>query len=158
VKLLKLFGLFFLLSCHRPPRDGTNSYTVDLWNFNGSMAYSLSYHIHDDTLSVSFNDELENGKDVILLKKILDKDQKNNFCNYLSSFNIDTLKSEYVNHSAQDGDQKTISISIGTEKKSVYISNVYMKNIADLINKMNELIDSPKLKIRYTDYNFKPPR
>jgi hypothetical protein len=158
MKNIKLIGLLLFLSCHQSPRDCINSYTVDLWDINGSLAYNQSYHIHNDTLRISFNDKLENGKDVVLFEKILDKKQKNKFCNYISSFNIDTLKSEYVNHSAQDGDQKIIAISIGTKKKSVCISNIYMENIADLINNMNELIDSSKLKIIYTEYKFKHPR
>jgi len=157
MKKIKLIGLLFFLSCHPSPRDCINSYTVDLWDINGSLAYNQSYHIHNDTLRISFNDEVEKGKDFVLFEKIIDKNQKNKFCNYISSFNIDTLKPEYVNQSAQDGDQKIIAISIGAKKKSVYISNVYMENIADLIKNMNELIDSSKLKITYAEYKITHP-
>ncbi|WPV67050.1 hypothetical protein [Chitinophaga sp. LS1] len=157
MKNIKLIGLLFLLSCNQSPKECINPYTIDLWNINGSLAYNRSYHIHEDTLRISFNDKLENGKDSVLYEKVLDKNQLNEFCNYISSFNIDTLKSEYINHSITDGDQKILDITIGVKRKSVYISNVYITNIADLINHINELIDSSKLKIKYANYNFKPP-
>ncbi|WP_440134809.1 hypothetical protein, partial [Chitinophaga sancti] len=80
MKNIELMGLLFFLSCHQPPRNCINSYTVDLLDINESLAYNQSYHIHNDTLRISFNDKLRNGKNSVLFEKILDKNQKNKFC------------------------------------------------------------------------------
>lgn len=78
--------VFLLCACNqqRSSHCATN-YTVDIWNINASMAYTIFYRISDDSVLVEFLNEVENGYDSVLLKRSLIEPEREALCDYLSS-------------------------------------------------------------------------
>ncbi|KAA2242426.1 hypothetical protein F0L74_07725 [Chitinophaga agrisoli] len=129
----------------RPPV----AYTVDIWDAHSSRAYSMDYHISNDSLSVSFIDGLVGGHDSVLLRRNLTAVERAEMEDYLSSMNIDTLRAEYINHAVEDGNQKGVRLQIGTKDKTILLSNVYLEEMKGLFNVINNVIGDKRYKIWY---------
>ena len=142
--------VLLLCACNqqRSPHCATK-YTVNIWNINASMAYTIFYHINDDSVLIEFLNGVENGHDSILLKRSLIETERAALCNYLSSFDIDTLNTDYLNPLVEDGDQKKVTLQVGSKKRTVNISNFYQKDMGGLFEVVNNVINDNRYKIKY---------
>lgn len=113
------------------------------------MAYTTLYHINGDSVLIKFINEVEGGRDSLLLKRSLTEVESASICKYLSSFNIDTLKADYINSLVEDGDQKKIRLHFGKKSKTVNMSNFYQKDIGGLYEVVNDVINDDRYKIKY---------
>ena len=150
MKKLMFCWIASLASCtqFKQPHCQT-SYSIDIWDFNSSLAYSTHYSITNDSLLLYFLDGLENGKDTLLLSKVLSDNQRDSICNYLSQIKLDTFKLKYINPFVEDGDQKEIKFKYGSIDKKIAISNVYIKSIGDLYEIINRVIGDENYRIRF---------
>lgn len=141
--------LLFCACKYQQPLSCNTKYTIDIRSINASMAYTTLYHVNDDSISVEFINEVKGGRDSILLKRSLIQAERTNLCNYLSTFDIDTLKTDYINQRVDDGDQKRITLQIGNKNKTVNISNFYQKEMVGLYDVINNVINDDRYKIKY---------
>jgi hypothetical protein len=90
------------------------------------------------------------GMQKVLIAKALTQTDKNSFCNYLTSFNIDTLKDQYINPSVDDGSREVVILKVGNKKKKMEVSCTYQKTIDGLFDIINNVTADEKYKIKYT--------
>jgi hypothetical protein len=121
---------------------------IDIWDFEYSMSLSLYYHIDQDSIIVKRISGLENESDSILSKRKMTLKEKKVFSNFLSSFQVDSLKTEYINPLIDDGDKKKIRIRVNEKIKEIDISNVSDNRLVHFFSFVNQFFDS-RLKIRY---------
>jgi hypothetical protein len=147
MKNIVVVVMCFICACNsRPIEDCNTPYTIDIWDSNSITGYSVFFQINTDSLIVnSFTD----GTKQILVAKALTQTDRNFFCNYLSSFNIDTLQDRYKNPSVDDGTQEVVILKLGTKKKRIEVSNTYQQNIAGLFDMINIATADEKYKIKY---------
>lgn len=127
-----------------------SNFTIDIFDYNNSMAYTLQYHITNDSVSVIRLNGLKAEHSVYLLKKTLDAGSRNQLFNLLSSSSFRSLKNEYKNPLISDGDQKRVVIQLNGQKKIIEIENVYNEEIARLIYKVNRILKG-EFKIKYVN-------
>ncbi|SHK77710.1 hypothetical protein SAMN05444266_101104 [Chitinophaga jiangningensis] len=155
MKKLLVFLLVSIGACKQASQSHCkSSYTIDIWDFNSSMAYSTHYRITNDSLLLCFLDGLEDKKDTVLLSRILSAVQRDSICNYLSQMHLDSFKSTYINPYAEDGDQKELKFRYGNIDKKITVSNVYMKSLGDLYDMLNRVIADRKYRIRFRRENI----
>jgi hypothetical protein len=141
---------FFLTSCNtRQPQNCETSYLIRIWNAHPSRAYTDYYNISNDSISIEFIGGGEGDISKTVFSKALTNADQQSICNYLGSFDIDTLKSEYINRFVEDGDQKRIELKIGTKNRMINISNFYQKDLDGLFEVVNNVIQNKRYKIRY---------
>ncbi|SFE98297.1 hypothetical protein SAMN05518672_113148 [Chitinophaga sp. CF118] len=149
MKNIAVVVMCFLYACNSKPIEDCNiPYSIDIWNLNASMAYSISYQVNNDSLIVSFIDVVK-GTSNKVHAKALTQTERNRFCNYLTSFNIDTLKEQYINPSVDDGNQEIVILKLENKKKKIEISNIHQENIAGLFKIVNDVMGDEKYKIKY---------
>jgi hypothetical protein len=112
------------------------------------MAYTLQYHITNDSVSIIRLNGLKVEHSICLLQKKLDLMNSNQLLNLLSSSSFKRLKNEYKNPLISDGDQKRVVIQLNGQKKIIEIENVYNEAIARLIYKVNRVLKG-EFKIKY---------
>lgn len=136
----------FLCACNsKPIEDCTTPYTIDIWDSNAITGYSVFFQINTDSLIIS---TFADGNKNILVAKALTQTDKNRFCNYLTSFNIDTLKDRYIHPSVDDGTQEVVILKIGNKKKRVEVANIYQENIGGLFDIINQVTAEEKYKLK----------
>jgi hypothetical protein len=147
MKNIAVVVMCFLCACNsRPIEDCNTPYTIDIWDSNATTGYSVFFQINTDSLIVStFADGVKKN----LVEKALTQTDKNSFCNYLTSFNIDTLKDRYINPSVDDGTQQVLILKLGNKKKRVEVANIYQGNIGGLVDIVNNATADEKYKIKY---------
>ena len=150
MKNTAFIAVFLFCACkYQQPSSCNTKYTIDIRSINASMAYTTLYHVNDDSIAVEFINEVEGGRDSILLKRPLIQAERTSLYNYLSTFDIDTLKTDYINQRVDDGDQKRITLQIGNKNKTVNISNFYQKEMVGLYDVINNVINDDRYKIKY---------
>lgn len=143
------FTLFMLLCCKSSKNENTSDFKIDIWSPNHSMAYTTHYSINEDSITLTLKKGLENELDTTLINRSLTDDESKLLSDYIVSFPINSLESEYSNDLVSDGDRKIITLEIGSDiKKTIKISNYYAPELKDLFNQINELIDN-KYHIHY---------
>lgn len=120
--------------------DSANKYSISLWDYNYSMAYTMYYHIDNKSLIIKNISGINNEKDTILVERKLNENERNLFFAFFDSFDIDTLKNEYTNPLVEDGNRKKITIQLNQKTKTIGIANSYQKDLDSLVNLMNRLI------------------
>ena len=142
---------FFLIACNagQQPQDCNTSYLIHIWNGHPSKAYTDYYNVSNDSISIEFIGGVEGGTNKIVFSKALTKADRQSICNYLSSFDIDTLKSTYINRFVEDGDQKRIELKFGEKNKMIDVSNFYQKDLDGLFEVINNITHNEHYKIRY---------
>jgi hypothetical protein len=147
MKKLVVVVLCFLCACNSKPIEDCNTpYSIDIWDANSTTGYSVFFQINNDSLIVNtFNAGVKN----ILIAKKLTQMDKNSFCNYLTSFNIDTLQDRYINPSVDDGTQQVVILKVGDKKKRIEISCVYQKSVCGLFDVVNSVAGDEKYKVKY---------
>jgi TATA-binding protein-associated factor Taf7 len=106
-----------------------------------------------DSLKVTYDDGITGRTDSMLFAKKTTDSAASVLCNYLISFNVDSLKDEYVNPHIEDGDRKNITIKIGNKTKHVYTANYMHDQLVRIYDIVNTMLDE-KYRIRY----YKPTK
>lgn len=123
-------------------------YSIKLWNYNYSMAYTMYYHIDNDSLTVKRISGIKEEKDSVLIERKINKQEQQVFIYFLSSKNIFALKNKYSNPLVDDGDRKKIVVQFGSRTKTLEVNNFYQKDIGKLVDIINQIVS----KDVYIDY------
>lgn len=149
-RLFLIFCISLLIACHEqqalPPCNAY--YHIEISRHNYSMAYTINYIVGRDSLKITFDDGITGRNDSVLLKKSISDSLASALCNHLTSFNIDTLKEEYINQYVEDGDRKSITLQVGSKIKKVYTANYNQDQLIEIYDILNTTLDK-KYKIRY---------
>lgn len=149
MKNLLVFILF--LSCRADAQtDHCNhkKYFILIQDFDYSMANTTRYCIVDDSLTITSSGGLVGEHDSCLVAKKITEDQSEKIQSFLGSLDLESLKDKYEKPYVNDGDQKMVSICFRNKMKNVEINNVYQKDMANLYEVVNQIIDE-KFRIRY---------
>jgi hypothetical protein len=147
MKALLIMG--FTLIANLNPYNKTSKFTVDIFDYNNSLAYTLNYHVTNDSISIVRLNGLRHEPSICLFQKKLAPQIKCRILDLLLSPTFKTLKNEYKNSLITDGDQKRIVFDINGQKKIITIQNVYNTEIAQLIFEVNRGLKN-KFKIKYS--------
>jgi hypothetical protein len=90
--------------------DSTEEYSIGLWDYNYSMAYTMFYHIDNRSLIIKKITGIKIEKDTFLFERKLNENERNLFFVFFDSFDMDTHKNEYTNLLVEDGNRKKITI------------------------------------------------
>lgn len=131
-------------------------YSIEIFDENYSMAYTTRYRIFNDSLVIKNESGVEGDKDSCLVVKKIADTQREKILRFLNSFDFIKLKNKYENPNINDGDRKTVRICFKSKLKTININNVYQKDMANLFDLLNQIID-PEFRIRYKS-DTKPSR
>jgi hypothetical protein len=150
MKKIILIPLFLISAyCYALHLKNMNTkYSIAVWNYNYSMAYTMYYHIDNDSLVVKRLSGIKEEKDSVLIERKINKDEQKVFIDFLSSQKIFTLKNKYSNPLVDDGDRKKIVVRFGSRTKTLEVTNFYQKDIGRLIDIINQTVN----KDLYIDY------
>lgn len=146
-----LFALILFFSCGaaaQTSHSNQKKYSIEIFDYDYSMAYTTHYHIFDDSLIIKSIGELVGEKDSCLVATKISGTQSEKVYNFLCSLDIMALKDKYENPLINDGDQKMIRICFNDKIKTVEVNNIYLKEMANLFDVINQIINS-KFNIRY---------
>lgn len=147
-----LFALILFLGCEvaaaQSNQCNQKKYSIEIFDYNFSMAYTTGYNIVDDSLIIIGLNGIEGRKDTCLVAKKISEDQSQKVYNFLCSLDIMKLKDKYENPLIDDGDQKMVKICFKNKIKTVEINNIYQKDMANLFDVINQFIGE-EYKIRY---------
>ena len=149
MKILLALILFF--SCEASSQISNSNYkkySIEIFDYDYSLAYTSHYHIFDDSLTIKSIGEIEGEKDSCLLAKKISKTESEKMYKFLCSLDIMKLKSKYENPFIEDGDRKMIRICFENKIKTIEINNIYQKEMANLFNIINQIVYS-KFQIKY---------
>jgi hypothetical protein len=139
--LIYFYNYFNVCDCEK-------KYSIKIWDYNYTMAYTTFYTISDDSVTVKYISGIKNEADSILMKKSLSESECKVICNFLSSHNIYHLKNKYSTPLVDDGDQKRLIIEVDGKTKTIEIANFYQKDIGELFETINKIL-SNNLRIKY---------
>ena len=140
--------IFIMHSCSQSSTDVTRKFSIDIWNYDYSMAYTTHYKIKNDSIIVTGISGVQNEENKTLLSRAISKNEKKNLYDFLSSFPLDSLATEYKNPLVEDGDQKRIEIVFNDKKKTINIENFYQKDLGNLFNVVNQVLEKD-MQIKY---------
>jgi hypothetical protein len=123
-------------------------YSVEIVDYDFSMAYTICYHVVDDSLIITWLNGIVGGRDSCLVAKKISEGQSEEINKFLSTLNLRKLKDKYENPNVQDGDRKTVTICFKDKVKTIEINNIYQKDMANLFAVVNQIVDA-KFKINY---------
>ena len=147
MKALLIIG--FTLIAKLSPYNKTSKFTIDIFDYNNSLAYTLNYHVTNDSLSIVRLNGLRHEPSICLFQKKLDPQIKCRILDVLLSPAFKSLKNEYKNSLITDGDQKKIVVDINGQKKTITVQNFYNVEIGQLIFEVNRGLKN-KFKIKYS--------
>ncbi len=155
LKVMKLFFalVFISITCdkllvEKAPINNYCKFSLHIWNYNNSSAYTTYYKIDSDSINVTIENGIQGESDKIILRRRMKDTEKKSLYNFLLSFPIDRLDTIYKNPLVEDGDQKRIEISICGKRKTIDIENFYQKDLARLFNNINEFFEKD-IQINY---------
>lgn len=125
-----------------------NDFSINIWDFDYSMALTTHYKIDNDSLIITVIGGLQKEENNILVKRGMNDFDKKILFDFLTDFPLDSLSSEYKNHLIQDGDQKRIELLFKDKRKIISIRNYYQPDIACLFRFVN-LVVGKDYKILY---------
>jgi hypothetical protein len=148
----KNWYLFLLISFPMvycgPPEKKETKFDIDIWNYNSSLSFTVQYHFDNEKMFVKRIGGLVHEDSDTLKTRQLTISEKELISCFLDSFPIESIKNKYEKPFFEDGDQKKIDLTINDKSKTIFISNVYQQNIAELFITLNQFLDND-LKIRY---------
>ncbi|WP_291913286.1 hypothetical protein [Chitinophaga sp. CB10] len=155
MRITLILLLTLLMACRtKPVMNPCNlTYHLEISSHNYSMAYTLNYIVENDSLKVTFYDGISGKPDSLLLVGKLTDSVSLLLCDHLASFDIDTLKEEYINRHIEDGDRKSIILMVGNKTKKVYTANYKQDQLVKIYDILNMMVDE-KYRIRY----YKPTK
>ena len=143
-----LILVFSLLNGCSVPLSKDIKFQIDIWKFNSSMANTILYHTDNEKLVISYIGTLRNENIKVLVNRKLEEFEQRKIISFLNKFPLDQLKDKYEDKLIEDGTQIKLEIKINDKTKTIYISNIYQKNIVELIDVINQSIDK-NLKLKY---------
>ena len=145
-----ILGMLLFCCCSHSQPAGCPEYQIDILDQDETSPATILYHIADGSILI---ESISNGgpraEETVLLKRSLTDAERRKFCDYFSSFNLDTLKTDYINRGIEDGDQKIVKLRIGEKSKTITIFGVYLKEMEGLFAKVNSLIEEREYRIAY---------
>ena len=123
-------------------------YSVQIWDYDYSMAYTIFYKIDADSVTVKFISGIKNEKDSILMQRPIRENECKMVWDFLSSHNIEHLKDKYSNPMVDDGDRKRVVFTVKDKSKTVEIANFYQKDMDALFSVINKIVNKD-LQIKY---------
>lgn len=123
-------------------------YNIDIYDSDYALSNNLRYRLSNDSLTVSKISFRKPDSIIYLIKRKLSNKEQNYNDRFINNFAFSKLKNRYVNPVINDGDQKTVIISINGVEKKIEVANVYIKQIATLIDFVNMNL-SKNLRMHY---------
>lgn len=145
-----LFVLPLLISCSpNPPGDTTEArdfpvaktsypYVVKVHDFYGAEGYALDYYVSETSIVVVLTD-IGNPPEERLNRELTEP-EKAEWTAYVQTLGIDELEDVYDNPNVVDGLQQTFDFRIGGKQRQIEVFNRYVPELADLCDKINELV------------------
>jgi hypothetical protein len=144
-----IFALIFIVStCAQSQSCKTPIYSLNIWDYDYSMAYTIHYKINNDSLTVTTISGIVGESDKMIISRKINQKEEKILCDFLSSFPIDSLATEYKDPLVSDGDQKRIEIIFNNKKKTIDVENFYQKDIDHLLNTVNQILGKD-IQIKY---------
>ena len=146
-----LLALLLFFSCGATAQTNLcnqKKYAVEILDFDYSMANTTRYYFFDDSLTITSIGGIEGERDSCLVAKKVTEEQREKIHNFLSSLNMGNLKDKYEKPYVEDGDRKMVRICFRDKIKTIEINNIYQKDMANLYEVVNQIIDA-KFRIHY---------
>lgn len=124
-------------------------FSIDIWDYNYSMAGTIHYKLNSDSLIVTTISGLDGENNKVLIKRKMNRSEKKLIQEFLSTFPLESLSSEYKNELIQDGDQKRVEIFFNDKRKIIDIENYYHNDMANLFRTINNIVGS-NFSIKYS--------
>ncbi len=140
--------ILIMHSCSQSTTDTNRPFSINIWNYDYSLAYTIHYKINNDSLIINSISGVQNESGRTLLSKRLSINERSNMCRFLSSFPLNSLKNNYKDSLVEDGDQKKVEIAFNSKIKTIELSNFYQKDIGSLFNVVNHLLEKD-MQIEY---------
>jgi len=145
-----LFVVVFIIStCAQVKNNKAHEFSVNIWDYNYSMAYTTFYKINSDSIVVTNISGVVNEENKILLSKETNASEQEKIYNFLSSFPLESLANEYTDPLVEDGDRKKVEIIFANKKKTIDLENFYQKDIDQLFTVVNQVLDK-SMQIKYS--------
>ena len=137
-----VFAFIFILgTCVQRTNTQGQKFSIDIWDYNYSMAYTVHYKINEDSVIAISLSGIQNENDKFILNRGITQIEKKKLYDFLSYFPIESLASEYKNQLVSDGDIKKIEIVFKGKRKSIDVENFYQKDIDRLFNEINQVFE-----------------
>jgi len=144
-----IFINFFLLLCIPLKKDDCKErYSIEVWDYDYSMAYTIFYKIDNDSVTVKYISGIRNGKDSVLMQRTIRANECKMVWNFFQSHDINRFKDKYSNPMVDDGDQKRVVFNVKGKSKAVEIANFYQRDMGELFGVINKIVDKG-LQIKY---------
>lgn len=140
--------IFIMNTCLQSSSNLQARFSVTIWDYNYSMAYTTQYRISNDSLIVNNISGIQNEGNKALLERRLTQSEEKKIHDFLSLFPLDSLSNEYKNPLVQDGDRKKVEIKFNNKIKVIELESVYQKDMDDLFNTVNQMLEK-NMKIKY---------
>jgi len=143
-----IFSILFITLCSQIHNRNCR-FSIDIWDYNYSLAYTTHYNISRDSIVVTGIGGIQGEQKQVLVRNIIKDAEKKNLCDFLLSFPIDSLNSEYKNVLVEDGDRKKVEIYFNDRKKTIRIENFYQRDIDKLFTVVNQVLEKD-IQIHYS--------
>lgn len=123
-----------------PAATSDDASEVIIRDFYGVEGYTYVYRVHPGTLTVWVENDF--GRPAKELCKVpLTADRAHEWARFLAAFPLDTLESEYVDRSVDDGLQITFSVRRGANSPRVIrVANAFQADLAVLCDRVAALV------------------
>jgi len=148
MKSILLVNLFLITMSSSFIGNCKEQYSIEVWDYDYSMAYTTFYKIDADSVTVEYIGGIKNERDSVLMKRQLREDECKVVWNFISSHNIDHFKDKYSNPLVDDGDRKRVILNIKGKSKTIEIANFYQKDMGELFDVINKIVNKD-LQIKY---------
>jgi hypothetical protein len=134
--LLILFSL--VTSC---TRNGSQGFSLIIKHYAGGPGITLIYNLNEKDLQVETNCDLENCKQKTVYKRIFTKNESDSISKFITSLQLDTLKSSYETKGIMDGLFTKLTIKDGfSSSHSSTFDNFTTPTTDTLFNYVDSLI------------------
>jgi len=131
--------------------ENTITYSIEITNYYFGRVHHKTTVTQDSIICEKFIAVSKQNHSIT--KRALTDEEKINLENFLSNFPLSEFKNTYYNKDVKDGTKINFDIEINNEKKEIYVSNYYIKELGNLIAEIIKLIDDNY--IYYNNYNVK---
>jgi len=128
-----------IVSTDAAEKNGELEYIVKITDFRGSDGYRVIYCLTADTIEANFSDDVS-GTTKELLRKVLSEEEASAWKDYWGTFHVQELEERYVKPSSADGLNRMFNFNIRGHKKTVAVRNKRVKQLSDLILRVNMLL------------------
>ena len=104
-------------SCSQSSTDLNRSFSINIWDYDYSMAYTTFYKINSDSIMIASISGVVNEANKILLSRETKASEQQKIYNFLSSFPLENLANEYKDPLVEDGDRKRVEIIFANKRR-----------------------------------------